>query len=343
MLELQSASKNGLPAMRLPPASPERSPSDWHPRLHAWAIITMVVAVIAVVLGSLVTSLDVGMVDPDWPTSPWHLLTTQWSPEDRAYLVEHSHRLVDWLIGICVIGLAIGTWLVDSRVFVRWLGPAALVAVLVQGLLGGLRVLLNANFGTELRIMHGCAAHLFVALLGVVVLVTSRDWTLQTGGAAVSKRLRMAAALLVGSLYLQLVFGAVLRHTDVSQYSARYSPYASLAQRGHLLFAMVSVSLATWLNLQVRIEKQGKRKLLYALDAFLGLQLLLGVETWLQRFPSNSLGLPAAAEFNSDLVLRTLHLLIGSLLFASAVMIAVCSYRSVLVDSAVDGTAEGMA
>src|ERR1051326_5002211 len=158
MLDLQAPPKNGLPAMRLPPAALDRSASDWRPWLHAYAIVTMSVAVVAVISGSLVTTLRVGMEDPDWPTTPWHVFTTPWSQKSFGYLIEHMHRLADYLTGIFVIGLAVWTWLAERRTWVRWLGPLALVGVISQGVLGGLRILKDFSFGTELRIIHGCSA-----------------------------------------------------------------------------------------------------------------------------------------------------------------------------------------
>src|SRR5438128_881323 len=324
MLKLQSPSTNGLPVRRLQSTPPERPSSAWHPWLHCWAILTMVVAVIGVVTGSLVTTLRVGMADPDWPTTPWQLFTTPWSEKSFGYLVEHMHRLADYATGIFVIGLTVGTWTVERRTWVRVLGIVALVGVIAQGALGGLRVLYDFSFGTQLRIVHGCAAHLFLALLGVLALVTSRGWYLGGGLGETSKRLRLLAVLLAATIYMQAIFGAVLRHTE----------YAPLAQRGHLLFAMAVVGMGTWLVLLLRSEggMGNMKKLIYAFKGLLLLQVLLGVETWLNRFRS---GLFADLQpiSNGEIALRTAHLLVGSLLFASSVMIAVAVYRSVLLGS----------
>jgi cytochrome c oxidase assembly protein subunit 15 len=271
------------------------------------------------------------MADRDWPTWPWHLLTTPWSAENFDYLVEHTHRLADYLTGILVIGLTVGTWMVAGRRWVRWLGVAALPAVILQGVLGGLRIKLEIYFGkaigTDLRIIHGCTAHLFLALLGVLALVTSRGWTMSGSAVETSKRVRIVAVLLAGMVYVQIVFGAILRHTD-------YSP---LAQRGHLLVVMLVVALSTMFMVVARSEGVltggGGKKLLYAFKGLLTLQILIGVETWLKRF---RFGL--YPDFQPDVtlgtnILRSLHLVIGSLLFATAVMLAVAMYRHAIEEA----------
>ena len=57
-------------------------------------------------------------------------------------LYEHGHRLIASTVGFLTIILAIWTWRVEPRAWVRRLGFAALGAVILQGLLGGLTVLL---------------------------------------------------------------------------------------------------------------------------------------------------------------------------------------------------------
>src|SRR5207253_1096522 len=112
----------------------------------------------------------------------------------------------DYLIGVLVIGLAASTF-ATRRKWVRWLGAAALTSVIIQGILGGLRVKADQYLGTELRIIHGCTAHLFVALMGTMALVTSRGWSRQEAGFAPNKQIRLVAVVLAVAVYLQIVFG----------------------------------------------------------------------------------------------------------------------------------------
>jgi cytochrome c oxidase assembly protein subunit 15 len=102
------------------------------------------------------------------------------------------------------------------------LGWAAFWLVQLQGLLGGLRVVLDAHvladvrLGTAFGIFHGCLAQVFMVLLAVIVLFTSRWWIVrradfQRAGweSGVPARLVVVATLLI---FLQLLIGATMRH-----------------------------------------------------------------------------------------------------------------------------------
>jgi heme A synthase len=82
-------------------------------------------------LGALVTSFRVGMADPVWPTRPWHLFTIDWTEPKPGYLIEHTHRLVGFVVGGSVAILALGLWLTERRAALRWSGVFAVVALLV--------------------------------------------------------------------------------------------------------------------------------------------------------------------------------------------------------------------
>jgi heme a synthase len=103
------------------------------------------------------------------------------------------------------------------------LGWAAFWLVQLQGLLGGLRVVLdsivlgNLRMGTVFGIFHGCLAQAFLALLGVIALFTSRWWCERR---KIPSAHPMATDRLVGRLFLvatiliflQLTIGATMRH-----------------------------------------------------------------------------------------------------------------------------------
>src|SRR5713226_1325162 len=126
-------------------------PPRW---LHRWAVLTVCATFILLLLGAVVTTFRVGMADPIWPTYPWHLLLVSWEEPKPGFLIEHTHRLAGYIVGCCVIGLAVGLWRFDCRPTVRRLGVIALLAVIFQGVLGGLRVKEDEWLGTELAIVH---------------------------------------------------------------------------------------------------------------------------------------------------------------------------------------------
>ena len=85
------------------------------PWLHRWAVLTACATFILLLLGAIVTTFRVGMADPIWPTYPWHLLLVSWEEPRPGFLVEHSHRLAGYIVGCCVIVLAVGLWRNDRR------------------------------------------------------------------------------------------------------------------------------------------------------------------------------------------------------------------------------------
>ncbi len=179
--------------------------------LHIFACFTAVWTFVLLAIGGLVTSHGAGMAVPDWPTSfgynmfalPFHFWT-------GGVFWEHSHRLVASGLGILTVALAIWIFRVDGRRWVRVLGVVAVICVVIQGLLGGLRVTLIADW---IGIFHGMLAQSFFVLIGVIVAATSPAWlrgrwAMPTGAGA----LRWLALGLVLVVFAQLGIAATMRH-----------------------------------------------------------------------------------------------------------------------------------
>ncbi len=130
--------------------------------LHWWAVLTVVATVGLLAIGSIVTTFRVGMADPVWPTYPWHLLLISYDEPKTGFLIEHTHRLAGYIVGCCVIVLAVWLQISARRNWLVYLGWVALGCVILQGLLGGFRVVLNALVGTDLAAVHGIFAQLCV-------------------------------------------------------------------------------------------------------------------------------------------------------------------------------------
>jgi cytochrome c oxidase assembly protein subunit 15 len=89
----------------------------------------------------MVTSKGVGLAVPDWPTTfGYNMFLFPVSKWVGGILFEHTHRLIASAVGFLTIILAIWLWRSDDRRWVRNLGVIALAGVIVQGILGGLRV-----------------------------------------------------------------------------------------------------------------------------------------------------------------------------------------------------------
>jgi cytochrome c oxidase assembly protein subunit 15 len=95
--------------------------------------------------------------------------------------------------------------------------------VQLQGLLGGLRVVLDAHVfaGTKLGVwfgvFHGCLAQVFLVLIAVIALLTSRRWVLGEEAKVVSPKfsssqLHWLLCISTGLIFLQLLLGATMRH-----------------------------------------------------------------------------------------------------------------------------------
>lgn len=164
-------------------------------------------------IGGLVTSKGVGMAVPDWPTTYGYNMFLvpfdQWLGKFGIF-EEHAHRLVASFVGFLTIGLAIWLWAKEARKWVRLLGIGALVLVVMQGVLGGLRVTeINQNLG----LIHGAVAQLFLILVCAIALVTSAWWqrvnVSNRAGFAALKGILVAVICLV---FVQLLLGATMRH-----------------------------------------------------------------------------------------------------------------------------------
>lgn len=90
----------------------------------------------------------------------------------------------------------------------RWLGVTALAAVILQGVLGGLRVVWLAD---EIGVFHGVLAQSFLVLLAAIAWLSSprrRPSTSPPAPTVVRRGLLIATALVL----VQLVLGATMRH-----------------------------------------------------------------------------------------------------------------------------------
>ncbi len=292
----------------------DTAPSPW---LHRWAVLTVCAAVVTMGFGSVVTNFKAGMADKAWPTPPDALLRmTAEQRQDVPLVIEHSHRAPAWVAGGSTLVLAVWLWLAERRRLVCWLGTAALLGVAFQALLGGMRVLADAHWGTELKMIHGCVAPLVLSLLVTIAVLTIRNEPEASATGGVKPSLKLPARIALGAVYGQIVLGVVLRHT-----------YAALAQRLHLLFAFAAFLAVAWL---VRLAWSGGdralRRAAVVLGCVLGLQIMLGVEAWMTQFSHYQLpeSLPITPQ---RVAVRTAHVLGGSLLLAATVCVAVLARR----------------
>ncbi|HEY2568849.1 MAG TPA: COX15/CtaA family protein [Candidatus Udaeobacter sp.] len=188
----------------------DRRYSKW---LNRFTWFLCVAALLLICSGGMVTSKNVGLAVPDWPTTfGYNMFLFPVSKWVGGILFEHTHRLIASVVGFLTIVLAIWVWRSESRRWVRNLGLIALAGVIVQGILGGLRVTMLKD---EIGIFHACVAQAFLALLVVIALVTTRSWrSLQATD--INRRkivpIRALAIAITVAIYIQLALGATMRH-----------------------------------------------------------------------------------------------------------------------------------
>jgi heme a synthase len=136
-------------------------------RLHCFAWICAVATWLLIGLGGLVTSHEAGLAVPDWPTTyGYNLFLFPFSRWVGGIFYEHTHRLLASAVGLLTVVLAVGLWRKKEHGALRWMGLAAVLLVVAQGVLGGLRVVLLQS---QLGVLHALVAQLFLALMVTVV------------------------------------------------------------------------------------------------------------------------------------------------------------------------------
>ena len=171
--------------------------------------------------GGFTTSIGAGMAFLDWPLSNGSVNPAGWLSESDKF-AEHSHRLLATIQGLLTLAVAGGLLCFESRIWLRRLGLGAVGLVVFQGLLGGLRVLLDQqNTGREdnvvataFRVAHGVTAQVYLCVMVAIALAVSRRWITRHGGLVrePSRALRRAGLIACGVVIVQLVLGAIMRH-----------------------------------------------------------------------------------------------------------------------------------
>jgi cytochrome c oxidase assembly protein subunit 15 len=184
----------------------------YHPALFWFAVLNAVATFLLIGLGGLVTSHEAGMSVPDWPTTYGYNMFV--FPVDKwigGIFYEHSHRLLASLVGFLTTILAIWLWLKDSRKWLQWLGIAAFLLVIAQGILGGLRVRWQLDW---LGVPHGAVAQTFLVLTAAIALFTSRWWlnSANEKQTAVPRGLRSHILYVTILIFVQLLIAATMRH-----------------------------------------------------------------------------------------------------------------------------------
>jgi len=186
--------------------------NKYNPALFWFAVLNAVATFLLIGLGGLVTSHEAGMSVPDWPTSyGYNMFALPIKFWTGGAFFEHTHRLLASVVGLLTTVLAVWLWLKDSRKWLTWLGVAAFLLVIAQGILGGLRVKWQLDW---LGVPHGAVAQTFLVLVAALALVTSRWWhnSAAQKQIAVPRGLRSHVLYVTILIFIQLLIAATMRH-----------------------------------------------------------------------------------------------------------------------------------
>ena len=189
--------------------------------LHVFSVLVALSTAVLIVAGGMVTSTGSGLSVPDWPnTYGWFMFTFPLDKMVGGIFYEHTHRLIASAVGFFILTLAVWLWRSEPRRWVRQLGYVALAAVITQGILGGITVLYYLP--DAISIGHASLAQLVFCLTVTIALATSPGWKrgYRDQGSGIGdqklddRTLQKIAVATIAAIYLQIVVGATMRHTD---------------------------------------------------------------------------------------------------------------------------------
>lgn len=326
--------------------------SEYKPILFWGGLVTLIWITFLLYAGGFTTSIRAGMAFLDWPLSNGSINPDGWLENDDM-MAEHSHRLLGMVMGLLSIALCIGAFATRARRQIRKLGIALVVLVVIQGLLGGLRVKLDALnlnidhnlFAQSFAVAHGTLAQLFLCSLVAFAVMNSRSWIERNAGFASKPKPPIVAIGIIAcfAVVLQLLIGAVMRHSYAGLAIPTFplTPYGTLIppafnfqvaihfthRVGALLvsFAIVAYVIAIWRD---PISRRALGKLAGILTALLIIQGYLGaLVIWTVRNPH----------------VATIHMLNGAFLLAICWMMTLRSLKFRLEPSLLGSEAQNRA
>lgn len=287
--------------------------------LHRFAVMTAIACFVLVVAGALVTSNDAGLSVPDWPLSHGSLLPDMVG----GIFYEHSHRLIAATVGLLTIVLAFWLQKSEPRSWIRRIGWLAIGMVVAQGVLGGIAVLFFLP--TSVSVAHACLGQIFFCLLVTLAYLTSPsgqgDYSLLHRSRArpgLDRQTKMAS-LTVLVIFVQLMLGAILRHTGTVG-GSKGATLVTSALLAHLFWALVvgGFVVATAFAVLGRPRAASSNRLGYLMVFLFGLQLLLGLGAYWARV----VHLQQAQLLLSGVVITTCHVAVGALLLAGSLILS---------------------
>ncbi len=283
---------------------------------HIFATLVACATFLLIIAGALVTSNDAGLSIPDWPTSFGSFSVPVLNGGVK---YEWSHRAIAGSIILLTVSIAIWTWSVERRQWMRWLGIAALGTVIVQAVLGGLTVLLFQP--PWVSSAHAAVAQTFFCIAVTIAVFTARRWVEEQPRIEFDTRkpsLFTLALLSIFVLYVQLILGAMFRHHGMSWW-----PHVANAVLVTIVLCWTAVR-----TLAVYSQIDAVRRPAILMLALLIVQLCLGFAAFMTRVAWGR----DSVQPELPMVMSTVaHVAVGALLLATTVILAIQVWRHVPV------------
>ncbi|MDP8244244.1 MAG: COX15/CtaA family protein [Candidatus Hinthialibacter antarcticus] len=289
------------------------------------AIVSCLATFVLLIAGGLVTSYDAGLAVVDWPnTFGNNMFLYPLSRMTGGIYYEHTHRLIGSLVGLTTIAVFISVIARDSRKWIISLAGFALLLVIVQGIMGGLRVTGNFTMSNNeadmapsivLAIIHGVNGQLFFGLMIALSAFLSLRWLSDEkpayhSSSSIDRWLTIITLIII---VIQLIFGAVLRH--VSSLLLLHITWA-----GIVLTLVLVVGIRAW---GLYPQKTLITRLGLGLIAVTSLQLALGFVALMAIHENEETKAYTALE----VIAPTAHQAVGAMVLGMIVLLAVWIFR----------------
>lgn len=293
--------------------------------LHRFSIFVASSTLLLIFVGGLVTSTGSGLAVPDWPLSYGQLFPRMVG----GILYEHGHRMVAAAVGLLIVIQATWLWRREPRKWVRWLGALAVLAVVCQGVLGGITVLFLLP--PAISVSHAALAEIVLCLTVTIALATSGSWKeakahIEDVG---SPSLRALTTVETSIVYVQILIGALMRHTASGlaipdfplSYGRLIPPFFTqqiLINFAHRAGALIVAIFVVWVSARV-LRRHSTEKALrtpaWVLLFAVVTQIFLGAETvWSEK----------------GVIPTTLHVVVGAFTLATSLFLALIARRILL-------------
>lgn len=243
------------------------------PLLRAFTKFVALATLFLIFAGAMVTSTGSGLAVPDWPLSYGMVMP----PMVGGIFYEHGHRMIAATVGFLTVLQAIWLQFREPKRRVRILGWCSVGAVIAQGLLGGLTVLLLLP--KAVSIAHAGLAEIFFCLNVSIAYLTSYEPSSRP------------SFVLPITVYGQILIGALMRHLGAGlaipdfplsfgKLIPSFTSAAITVNFAHRVGALV-VAIAI-----VIAARRASHKLAFAMLGIVAVQILLGAFTvWSGKHP----------------------------------------------------------